>query len=107
ALADHGRQKDMYKLAQMGNKQCIRMWNDFASDCPEIARLVVADVAADRQTANKAAALVDEVLAGAERWTGGQPAASNPADDAARELLASPDPAEREAAWAHLYGSRR
>lgn len=40
--APFDRQRDVLKLARMGNRDCKRMWNSFAAEDPGMARLVLA-----------------------------------------------------------------
>jgi hypothetical protein len=47
--APFDRQRDTLKLARMGNADCKRLWNDFVTEAPALARLVLADVEQERQ----------------------------------------------------------
>ena len=68
ARADFSRQRDTYVLAKrFRNKDCMRLWGDFAAEQPAMARLIVADVEAedrDRATVNEA---IDKRLVQAEK----------------------------------------
>ena len=115
-MAAFGRQRDVFKLAKMGNRDMKRLWNDFAAEDPAMARLIVADVEHDRQEAAKVAVKVDKRLREAERLVtkSGKPKVTKsrkrasvvPRDDrfSPAALLASPDPAMREMARKVLGG---
>jgi hypothetical protein len=62
AKADYPRQKDMFKLANMGNRQSIRLWNDFAAEDPATARLIVAECAIEKSEKIEANKHMDKVL---------------------------------------------
>lgn len=108
--APFDRQRDCYKLAQMGEGQSRRLWNDFASEAPALARLVIADAASEKQQNAEATKSVDKVLAKAEKSL--KPAKAkkakslkSPAKRADSSLeaflrmqLASGNPSDREAA---------
>ena len=51
----------------MGDRGSISLWNDFAADSPGQARIVIADVTADKQAAVQATKAVDRVLTKAEK----------------------------------------
>jgi hypothetical protein len=122
AHAPFDRQRDIYKLAKMGSGDCRRMWNDFASEVPAMARLVVADVENERREDARVTKSVDKRLREAERLTTKArkpkvtkgrkkaPAAGLDALGQARALLADPvlaisDPVHRE--WAYQAALRR
>jgi hypothetical protein len=103
----------------MGNADCKRLWNDFASEAPALARLVVADVEQERQADAAATERVDKRLRQAEKLTvkgrkakvtkGGRKVSSDTRDVllAASEVLRlaeleSSNPAIRE--WARMAG---
>jgi len=66
--ADFGRQRDVYVLAsKYRNRDCIRLWNDFAAEQPAMARLIVKDVENDRQEAAAVNEGLDARLREAER----------------------------------------
>jgi len=105
--ADFDRQRDIYKLAAKGIGSCRRLWNDFEREDPAAARLVIADVRAEKSRDVEANRHLDVVLAKAEKPKKAKP--EKPSKAAAREqeaflksLLNSPDPAEREYAWKAL-----
>ena len=112
ARAPFDRQRDIYKLALMGSGDCKRMWNDFASEVPGIARLVVADVENERAEDARVTKSVDKRLRRAEGVVGkavrpkvtkrgkGAPVRDDPFSPAA--MLGSSDPALREMARAVL-----
>lgn len=115
---DFERQRDIYRLGKMGNAQSARLWNDFAREDPNMARLVVADVEADKQATALARKSVDKVLRKSEKGKKGKKNLSALAAKSAskpeireheaylRSLLSSPDPATREAAWQALNPGR-
>lgn len=70
AKADFGRQRDVFKLAQRGVGDCKRLWNDFAAEAPEMARLVVADVESEREDLAEVVKGLDKRLAKAEKSAG-------------------------------------
>jgi len=111
AEADYSRQKDIFKLALMGNAQCKRLWEDFATEEPATARLIVSDVAIEKAEKIKANKRMDRVLVKAENKpkvtkSKAPKTAINAKSEKAyyRALLNSPDPAERETAWQALNG---
>jgi hypothetical protein len=53
----------------MGNADCKRLWNDFATEAPALARLVVADVEQERLEDAAATEKVDKRLRQAEKLT--------------------------------------
>lgn len=65
--APFDRQRDVLKLARMGNSDCKRMWNSFVDEAPALARLVVADVENERQDDAAATEKVDKRLRAAEK----------------------------------------
>jgi hypothetical protein len=65
--APFDRQRDVLKLARMGNSDCKRLWNSFADEAPALARLVVADVENERQEDAAATEKVDKRLRQAEK----------------------------------------
>jgi hypothetical protein len=66
ARADIDRVLDCYRLALMGNGQSRRMWNDFAAESPDTARLIVKLDQAEKGERAEANALLDGVLIKAE-----------------------------------------
>ena len=114
AHAPFDRQRDIYKLALMGSGDCKRMWNDFASEVPAIARLVVADVENERAEDARVTKSVDKRLRRAEGVVGKAarpkvtkarkraPAASRDDPFSPAALLNSSNPALREMARAVL-----
>jgi hypothetical protein len=66
ARADIDRVLDCYRLALMGNGQSRRMWNDFAAESPDTARLIVKLDQAEKGGRAEANALLDGVLIKAE-----------------------------------------
>lgn len=107
------RQRDVFKLAQMGEKSSMRLWDDFARQCPDSAALVVADVNSDKAKAAAANKHLDLVLSKAEKPKKNKPkkaranskniAARNGLTALLRADLAHPDPSIREAARAALH----
>jgi hypothetical protein len=67
ASAPFDRQVDIFKLARMREKSSIRLWNDFATEAPELARLVVAEVDSQKRESAKVTKNIDRVLAKAEK----------------------------------------
>jgi hypothetical protein len=67
AHAPFDRQRDIFKLAKMGSGDCRRMWNDFASEVPAMARLVVADVENELREDARVTKSVDKRLRRAEK----------------------------------------
>lgn len=113
ASADYSRQKDIFKLSLMGNAQCKRLWEDFATEEPATARLIVSDVAIEKSEKIKANKRMDKVLVKAEnkpkkvtKSAKAPKTAINAKSEKAyyRALLNSPDPVERETAWQALNG---
>lgn len=104
---DFERQRDVYRLGLMGNAQSRRLWNDFAREDPNTARLVVADVESDSAASAKAKKSVDKVLTKAERKKA-KPKLPEITEHEKylRSLLNSPDPATRETAWSLLNPGR-
>ena len=72
--AGFDRQLDVYRLAQGGDRQCQRLWNDFLAASPDMARLVVqyAQVAAGEAASARKA--VDKTLNKAEKKPKAKPA---------------------------------
>ena len=64
---DFYRQRDVFKLARMGNRDCKRLWNDFVAEDPSMARLIIKDVENDRQAAATANQELDGRLREAEQ----------------------------------------
>jgi hypothetical protein len=60
------QQSDMLRLARRGNRECARIWNQFAEQDPGMARLVIKSVDADDRAAAKASRRVGKVLSRAE-----------------------------------------
>jgi len=116
ASAAHARQKDAYRLALAGSRDMKRLWNDFASECPALARLVVADVDNERREGAEVSRQLDERLREAERLVtkGRKPAKvtksrKKPAVRVPGELdavLAIADPLRREYEYARLMERR-
>lgn len=118
AGADFTRQVDVYKLAKRGVGQCRRIWNDFANECPNEARMAAAEAESHLAKNAKANKSVDKVLVKAE---GKKPAKKKNSAKASpgqaklgrgsgatpqkqmaglmNRALVSDNPAEREAAW--------
>ena len=95
----------------MGNAQCKRLWEDFATEEPATARLIVSDVAIEKSEKIKANKRMDKVLVKAENKpkvtkSKAPKTAINAKSEKAyyRALLNSPDPVERETAWQALNG---
>lgn len=64
---DFSRQRDCFKLAEMGEKQSARAWNDFARQHEDWARLVILDVMSDAVAEKAANADADAMLVKAEK----------------------------------------
>jgi len=116
ASAAHARQKDAYKLALAGSRDMKREWNDFASECPSLARLVVADVENERREGAEVSRQLDKRLREAERLTtkGRKPGKVTKSRKKSVALvpgeldtvLAIDNPLRREVAYALLMGRR-
>lgn len=104
--ASFDRQRDIFKLAGMGNASCRRLWDEFAREEPGNARLVMADVNADKALAVKANRHLDKVLGKSEKpkvKKSRKPAPElTEREKFLRAALNSPNPAEREAARSEL-----
>lgn len=107
ARAPFDRQRDIYKLAKMGNADSRRMWNDFAAEAPELARLVIADVQSDKVSAAEVTKSVDKRLRKAEKSAKltkrekqeiMRTPALTPEQRAGMAFINSPNPADRTAA---------
>lgn len=61
------RQRDAYILAKMGSRDMKRLWNDYAAECPAMARLVVADVEKERAEGARVSEGIDKRLRVAEQ----------------------------------------
>lgn len=105
------RKVDIFKLARMGESASVRLWNDFAQESPQVARLVKADVELDERANRKATKQVDKVLTKSESkpkkaknlnaLKANKSASKGEARETAaylRSLLSSNDPSIREAA---------
>lgn len=99
--ASFDRQRDIYVLAQMGEKSSARLWNDFAAVYPNQARVVIADINADKALDVKANKHLDRILVKADK----KDKKDKPSKAAIREneawlksMLNSPNPQERESA---------
>ena len=64
--ADWEQRIDLCKMAQKNWGECRRLWNEFAAQMPDEARLVAKMVASDHQETAKANQQVNKVLARAE-----------------------------------------
>lgn len=123
---DYGRQRDVYVLATRDrNRDCMRLWNDFAAEQPGMAQLIIKDVAQDRRTAAAANEELDRRLARAEKSVtkGRKPKKAKPwpvnkshqaqlerawsEGDALRAQLDSANPVTREMARAVLESRGR
>jgi hypothetical protein len=62
------RQRDVYLLARMGNRDMQRLWNDWLAEDPGMARLVATSVEKERAQGAKVSAALDVRLREAERW---------------------------------------
>jgi hypothetical protein len=66
--ADFSRQRDTYVLAsRFKNRDCMRLWNDFAAEQPAMARLIIKDVDNERVATAAANETVDGRLREAEQ----------------------------------------
>lgn len=113
---DFGRQRDTYILAsRYKNRDCIRLWNDFAAEQPAMARLIIKDVENDRQESAAASEALDGRLREAEQLvvkarkakvskSRNRPSAA--ADDELSAVLAIIDPARREFEYGRLMERR-
>ena len=66
AASAHARQKDAYRLALAGSRDMKRLWRDFESECPGLARLVAADVQNERREGAEVSRRLDKRLRRAE-----------------------------------------
>lgn len=109
--ASFDRQRDIYKLAVMGNAASRRLWNDFAAVQPAMARLVIADINSEKARAVEADKHIDIVLKGkkskkarkiiSQHYDELARTAASPQKGLRKALereLTSPDPLTREAA---------
>jgi hypothetical protein len=100
----------VYQLALRGDSGSRRLWNDYAAEVPQEARLVIADVQTDSVKAVKATKAVDKVLGKAEKpkakktknlsalKSGNSKAEIREHEAYLRSLLSSDDPSIREGA---------
>ena len=105
--ASHDRRRDVYLLAQMGEKASRRLWDEFAAESPGQARIVVADVEMDKALGVAANKHLDRVLVKSEKKAK-KPDKRTPdrrtveamteREKYLRSLLDSPDPSLREGA---------
>ena len=94
----------------MGEKSSARLWNDFAAESPGQARIVIADVNADKAAAVQATKDVDKVLTKSESKVKVKKSAKEPKTvltaktdkQFLRAMLDSSDPFEREQARREL-----
>ena len=119
ARAEYSRQRDTYVLAKrFKNRDCMRLWGDFAAEQPNMARLIVADVEAEDRDRAAVNVKVDKRLRRAERMVTKAAKAGKPpkfkkvrskaavaeiekalqAGPVVSSFLRSADPAEREMA---------
>jgi hypothetical protein len=84
--APYDRQRDVYRLAKMGNKSCQRLWNDFERQDPGGARLVVSDVDTDEHVNDAATRRVDKALECAEK-SADEPRRGSDGDDMTEYLV--------------------
>ena len=106
---DFSRQVDVYKLAVRGDPQMRRLWNDFQSAAPELARLVIAYDSREKAGRQDARKYLDGMLTKAEakprKAKIKPPKPPRPSLKAmVRADLNSPDPHIRETARRLLAG---
>ena len=84
---DFFRQLDIYRLALRGDGQCRRLWNDYASQDPGGARLVIKYDAAGKADRENARREIDDVLVKAENLTPGRIGRKSKAERKAKASL--------------------